>query len=74
MPSPYCLKCRKNTECKNPKVARTKNERIMTISNCVTFDSKNSKLCKQQEATAILITLGIIGPLGKIALVSPLLF
>ena len=24
-----CLKCRKNTESKNPKVVRTKNERIM---------------------------------------------
>ena len=25
----YCLKCRKNTESKNPKVAKAKNERIM---------------------------------------------
>ena len=24
----YCLKCRKNTESKNPKVVRTKNEKI----------------------------------------------
>ena len=30
----YCLKCRKNTESKNPKVARTKNERIMLLSIC----------------------------------------
>ena len=28
----YCLKCRKNTESKNPKVARTKNGRIMLLS------------------------------------------
>ena len=27
----YSLKCRKNTESKNPKVARTKNGRIMLI-------------------------------------------
>ena len=26
---PYSLKCRKNTESKNPEVVRTKNERIM---------------------------------------------
>ena len=31
----YCLKCRKNTESKNPKVARTKNGRIMVLSKCV---------------------------------------
>ena len=29
---PYCLKCRKNTKSKNPKVARTKNGREMFLS------------------------------------------
>ena len=28
----YCLKCRKNTKSKNPKVARTKNRRIILLS------------------------------------------
>ena len=28
---PYCLKCRKNTESKNPKVVRTKNVKIMLL-------------------------------------------
>ena len=27
----YCLKCRKNTERKNPKVVRTKNGKIMLL-------------------------------------------
>ena len=27
----YCLKCRKNTESKNPKDVKTKNERIMIL-------------------------------------------
>ena len=36
----YCLKCRKNTESKNPKVARTKNRRIMLLSKCAVCDSK----------------------------------
>ena len=27
-----CLKCRKSTESKNPKVVRTKNGRIMLLS------------------------------------------
>ena len=29
---PYCLKCRKNTESKNPKIVRSKNGRIMLLS------------------------------------------
>ena len=47
----YCLKCRKNTESKNPKVARTKNRRIMLLSNCSVCDSKKSKFIKQQEVS-----------------------
>ena len=30
----YCLNCRKNTESKKPKIARTKNGRIMLLSKC----------------------------------------
>ena len=39
----YCLKCGKNTESKNSKVARTKNGRIMLLSKCAVCDSKKSK-------------------------------
>ena len=42
----YCLKCRKNTESKNPKNLRTKNRRIMLLSKCEVRDSKNSKFIK----------------------------
>ena len=45
----YCLKCRKNTEMKNPKAARTKNGKIMLLSRCVVCDSKNSKFLKEEE-------------------------
>ena len=45
----YCLKCRKNAESKNPKVARTKNGRIMRLSKCAMCDSKKSKFIKVQE-------------------------
>ena len=27
----YCLKCRKNTESRNPKVIRTKNGRVILL-------------------------------------------
>ena len=42
-----CLKCRKNTESKNPKISRTKNGRIMLLSKCAVCDSKKSKFIKE---------------------------
>ena len=59
MLSYYCLKCRKNTESKNPKVARTKNGR-------------NSK--KIKETIGLLSSLGIKKHLSKIPLTCPPLF
>ena len=53
----YCLKCRKNTESKNPKVVKTKNIRIMLLSKCAVCDSKKSKFIKEQEASGLLSSL-----------------
>ena len=50
----YCLKCRINTESKNPKVAKTKNERIMLLSKCVMCGGKKPKFIKQQEVRGLL--------------------
>ena len=58
MLSYYCLKYRKNTESKNPEGARTKNGRIMLISNCVVCISEKSKFIKQQEASGLLSSSG----------------
>ena len=44
----YCLEDRKNAEKKNPKIVRTKNERIMLLSKCAVCDSKKSKFIKEQ--------------------------
>ena len=44
-----CLKCRKNAESKNPKVARM-NRRIIYLSKCTTCDRKKAKFIKQQKA------------------------
>ena len=49
----YCLKCRKNTQSKNQKVARTKNGRTTLLSKCAVFDSKKSKFIKEQEASGL---------------------
>ena len=70
----YCLKCRKNTESKNPKVVKTKNGRIMLLLKCAVCDSKKSKFIKEQEAIRLLSSLGIKTPLRKIPLVGPLSF
>ena len=70
----YCLKRRKYTESKNPKVARTKNGRIMLLSKCAVRDSKKSKFIKQQDASGSLSSLGIKTPLSEIPLVGPILF
>ena len=70
----YCLKCRKNTESKNPKVIRRRNGRIMFLSKCEVYDSKISKFIKEQEASGLLSGLGIKTSLSKIPLFGPLLF
>ena len=43
----YCLKGRKNTESKNPKVVKTKNGRIVLLSNCGVCGSKKTKPIKE---------------------------
>ena len=53
----YCGNYRKNTEGKNPKVARTKNGRIMLLSKCAVCESKNLKFIKEQEARGLLSNL-----------------
>ena len=64
---------RKNTECKYPKVVKTKNERIMLLAKCAVCGSKKSKFIKEQEASGLLSSLGIDTTLSKIPLVGPLL-
>ena len=53
----YCLKCRKNTESKNPKVVKTKNGRIILLSKFAVYHSKKSKFNKGQEARGFLSKL-----------------
>ena len=71
---PYCLKCRKNTESKNPKVVRTKNGKIILLSKCEVCNRKKSKFIKEQEASGLLNNFGIKTPVNKIPLLGPLLF
>ena len=70
----YCLKCRKDIESKNPNVVKTKNGRIMLLSNCSVSNSKKSRFVKEQEASILLSSLGIKAPFSRIPLVGPILF
>ena len=45
----YCLKFRKNTESRNPNILRTKNGRIMLLSNCAVCNSKNQNFLKNKK-------------------------
>ena len=69
----YCLKCRKNTEYKNPKVLRTKHGRIMLLSKCAVCDGKKLKFIKEQKSGRSLSSLRIKTPLSKITLLDLLL-
>ena len=71
----HCLKCIKNKESKNPRVAEKKrNERRMPIWKYALCNSKNSKFVKQQQASESLSTLRIKTSLDKIPLLDSLLF
>ena len=53
----YCLRCRENTESKDPEVVKTKNGRIMILSKCAVCNSKTQKFLKEQEARGLLNNL-----------------
>ena len=64
----YCLKCRRNTERKNPKDVKTKNQRTTLLSLCAVLDSKKSEFIKEQETSGLWSSLGIRKLLSKIPL------
>ena len=70
----HCLKCRKNTENKNPRVSNTSNGRTMVLSKCAICDSKKSKFIKNQEAKGLLSNLGVRKPLSKVPILGDVLF
>ena len=55
----YCLSCKKDTKNINPKIVRTKNNRLMMLSKCVICNNKKSRFIKEQEARGLLSNLGI---------------
>ena len=68
----YCVKCRKDTANIDPKIVRTKNNRLVMQSNCSVCGIKKSKFIKEQEAKGLWSNLGIKTPLTKIQLLNVL--
>ena len=68
----YCLVFRKNTENKDSRIVKTKNNRLILSSKCVICNNKKSKFIKEQEAKGLLSNLGIRTPLSKTPLLNVL--
>ena len=68
----YCMKCRKDTENIDPKMVRTKNNRLIIQSNCSVCGIKKSRFVKEQETKGLLRNLGMKTLLRKIPLLNVL--
>ena len=64
----YCIKCRQDTQNIDPKIVRTKNNRLIMQSKCPVCRIKKSRFVKEQEAKGFLSNLRIKTPLSKIPL------
>ena len=62
----YCLKCKKDTGNIDPKMLRTKNNRLLMQSKCSVCKNKKLRFVKEQEAKVLLSNSGIRTPLSKI--------
>ena len=68
----YCLKCKKDTENLDPKIFRTKNDRLLMQSKCSDCKNKKSRFVKEEEAKGLLSNLEINTPYSKIPLLNVL--
>ena len=66
----YCVKCKKDTENIDPKMFRTKNNRLIMQSECSVCGIKKSRFVKEQEVKGLLSNLEIRAPLSKIPLLN----
>ena len=68
----YCVKCRKDTNNINPKIFKTKNNKLLMQSTCSDCKNKKSRFVKEQDAKGLLSNLGINTPFSKIPLLNVL--
>ena len=58
----YCVKRRKDTENIDPRIVRTKINRLIMQSKCSVCGIKTSRFIKEQEAKGLLSNLGTKTP------------
>ena len=68
----YCLS-RTNTENVDPRIFRTKKNKLIMQSQCSDYRNKKSRFVKKQDAKGLLSNLGIRAPFSKIPLLNVLL-
>ena len=68
----YCVKCKQDTDNINPKIFKTKNNRLIMQSKCSVCKNKKSWFAKEQDAKGLLSNLGIKTPFSKIPLLNVL--
>ena len=68
----YFLKCKTITDNIDPKMFRTKNNRLFMQSKCSVCEIKKSRFVKEQDAKGLLSNLGIKTSLSKIPLLNVL--
>ena len=68
----YCVKCGEDTENIDPKMVRTKNNRLVMQSKCSVCGIKKSTFVEEQEPKGLLSNLGIKTLLSKIPLLNVL--
>ena len=68
----YCMKCRNDTENIDPKMVRTKNNRLIMQSKCFNCGIKKSRFVKEQETKGLLSNLGIKTLSSKVPLLNVL--
>ena len=67
-----CLKCKNDTSIIDPKMVKTKNNRLLIQSKCSVCGTKKSRFVKKQDAKGLLSNLGIKTRLSKIPLLNVL--
>ena len=68
----YCLKCKKNTDNIDPKIFKTKNNRLLMQSICSVCKNRKSRFVKEQDVKGLSGQLAIKTPLSKIPLLNVL--
>ena len=68
----YCVKCKTNIENIDPKIFKTKNNKLIMQSQCTDCKNKKPRFVKEQDAKGLLSNLGTNTPFSKIPLLNVL--